>query len=140
MPSPFADLDNATISFQISLNVPVKQDQWGNTVDNQISLPVKAFLKSPDTMMISKIPRPNVPGLNQDAIYFEGYAVSPMILPSSIKQGSWGNATIGGMVGTFYLEKFINPPYGKGGIGLIVQNAAGTRIEGWFQRENLIEN
>lgn len=135
MASPFTNLDNATIIFQVSTAATeTTTDEWGNVIDDDGNLTVKAFLKQPDIMMLSKIPTPNVPGLNQDATYFEGYAVKPMILPASVKQGTWGEATIGGMQGKFYLREFINPPYGKGGIGLIVQSAAGTRIEGWFQR------
>lgn len=136
MASPFTNLDNATIIFQISTAVATTTDDWGNVVDAQGNLTVKAFLKIPNITAASKMPRPNVPGLSQDAIYFEGYAVNPMTLPATVKQGSWGTATIGGMTGKFYLEQFVNPPYGKGGIGLIVQNAAGTRIEGWLQRDS----
>ena len=135
MASPFTGLDNATIIFQVSpAGGSITTDEWGNVVDSEGNLTVKAFLKQPPIMMASKIPTPNVPGLSQDATYFEGYAVKPMTLPATVKQGTWGDATIGGMAGKFFLREFINPPYGKGGIGLIVQNAAGTRIEGWFQR------
>ncbi|MFM7367784.1 MAG: hypothetical protein ACKO2Z_08285, partial [Sphaerospermopsis kisseleviana] len=107
MASPFIGLENATIIFQSSTG-GTTQDEWGNVVDSEGNVTVRAFLKVPKTA--GKIPKPNVPGLSQDAVYFEGYAVTPMILPSSIKQGSWGTATIGGMAGKFYLDEFINPP------------------------------
>lgn len=134
MASPFLGLaDNCTLNF----NVPTGEivaDEVGNVVDEIRSLQVRAFLKKQSDAKAGLANRFNrLPGVAEDAWLLEGYCVSPMILPNSIAPQMIAIADFAGVKGQFVLVAPINPPYGRAGIGAIVEQSAGTKIVGWFQ-------
>jgi len=131
MPSPFKTLPNATLLFEIT-GTTTTTDEFGNVTDVEGSLSVTAYLKQ---QQLGKIPRVNVPGMRQDATYYIGWSINPQTLPATVRQGNWATCTMGTTTGQFYLRELLNPPFGRTGIGAVLESAIGTRIEGWFQTE-----
>ena len=93
---------------------------------------VIATLKvKPLTFSHSKLQRP--PELDASALLLEGYCLEPVQLPHSILPQTWAEATWSGQPGYFYLTDPINPPYGREGLGALLEESIGTKIMGWFQ-------
>ncbi|MBD2075221.1 hypothetical protein H6F86_15215 [Phormidium sp. FACHB-592] len=46
---------------------------------------------------------------------------------------SWAEATWNGQPGYCYLTDPLNPPYGREGLGALLEASAGTKMMGWFQ-------
>jgi hypothetical protein len=131
MASPFLGLaDNCTLKFDVPTG-EIVTDEVGNVVDEIRSLQVRAFLKKQSDAKAGVANR--LPGVAEDAWLLEGYCVSPMILPNSIAPQMTAIADFAGVEGRFVLAAPINPPYGRAGIGAIVEKSAGTKIVGWFQ-------
>lgn len=135
MGSPFEPFANATIVFQVATGATTTDD-YGNVVEGRKSLKVKAMVKLLNmNPLYSKKPiAPMVEGLAPDAVYIQGYCTSPATLPKTVRGGMWGQMDWSGTSGDFYLEGPVNSPFGRGtGIGGLVENVTGTKINGWFQ-------
>lgn len=142
MTSPFEGLTNAVLLFQ-SVNAIAGTNSTGNPILNATVNATTAFLR-----LDSKRPKGEIPeGLLAPADAFKGYVVSsypelsddstPMILPPDILPLSQAVAKIGRDWGVFVLDAgLINPDYGRDlGIGALLEEAAGTKITGWFKRQ-----
>ena len=134
MASPFPDfVRNTTLVFEVPTG-ELAQDEVGNAVAETTSIRVTAMLKVKTlTFSNSKIQR--APEIDESALLLEGYCLEPMVLPHSILPKNWAAATWSGQPGFFYLNDPINPPYGREGIGALVESSAGTKIIGWFQTD-----
>lgn len=131
MPTPFPSfVENATLLFDVPTG-ELTQDEVGNAIAETVSVRVTAMLKA-------KVPAYGVaiqraPEIDEAATYLEGFCLEPMQLPLSILPKNWAKATWSGIPGFFYLNDPINPPYGREGIGAVLEQSAGTKIVGWFQ-------
>lgn len=131
MASPFLGLaDNCTLKFDVPTG-EIVTDEVGNVVDEIRSVQVRTFLKKQSDAKAAMTNR--LPGVAEDAWLLEGYCVNPMILPQAIAPQMIAIANFAGVDGQFVLAAPINPPYGRAGIGAIVERSAGTKIVGWFQ-------
>lgn len=130
MRSEFLGLENATLFFQV-LTEDTEPDAFGN-VPAPVFKPrkVDAFLKvttNPDVVRTLQ----NDPRTEADSIALKGYCVEPMILPSVIAEEMEAELTFNRRPGKFILIN-INPPYGRDGIGGLIEKEAGISIVGWF--------
>ena len=129
--SPFELAENYTLSFTVADGFLVA-DELGNMVPTVGTVPIKAFLKQSNRVSNPPTVRPSE--IEQSAWYVEGYATDPMRLPDAIRGNSWATVTTAtGDTLYFFLEAPINPPYGRGGIGDLLEEVAGTRLKGWLQ-------
>jgi len=129
MASPFELLKNASLTFEIA-GQGTTEDDLGNVVAVTGDRLVTAYLKRASAGKQKVVTR--FAGIEESAVWFEGYCVSPQRLPDAIVEHAWARAEIGGVEGYFCLG-MVNPPYGRGGIGTLIESSAGTKIEGWFQ-------
>ena len=136
MRSPFLQYQNATLTFD-QLVGSSGVNAVGNRKLQTDSLTVTAFLKRVVLISASQVQR--LPGLNSEADYWTGYAVTPMQLPLDIKQGDRAKAVISGEHGIFIVYGLINAPYGRNGIGAVVERTAGTKFSGWFNRGGVLD-
>lgn len=131
MTTPFPDfVRNTTLVFDVPTG-DLTQDDVGNAIAETTSIRVTATLKAKLPSYGAAIQR--APEVDETAMYLEGYCLEPMKLPLSILPKNWAKATWSNTPGFFYLNDPINPPYGREGIGAIVEQSAGTKIVGWFQ-------
>lgn len=134
--SPFLQYQNATLTFDLLIGSS-GVNATGNRRLTTEPVTVTAFLKRVSLISASQIQR--LPGLNSEADFWSGYAVTPMQLPLELKQGDKAKAVISGEVGIFIIYGLINPPYGRSGIGAVVERTAGTKFTGWFNRGGLLD-
>lgn len=127
--SPFAAIANGTITFQIPARGAATTDDVGNTILATAPFRVTVYLKKLNLISAARIR--TLPGVDDKSTYYEGYAVSPMKLPSEIKVGVKSAATVGSASGFFVVNE-INGDFGSSGIGALLESAAGTKIAGWF--------
>ena len=131
MLSPFDLAENYTLIFAIAEGALIA-DELGNMQPTVSSVTVKAFLKQSNRVSSPPTVRPSE--IEQTAWYVEGYATAPMRLPNSVEVNSWATVTTStGETLYFFLEAPINPPYGRGGIGDLLEEVAGTKLKGWLQ-------
>ncbi len=131
MISPFHGFANTALQFP-TLTDLLERDEAGNV--RAIAGPpllISANLKQLSLFTASQAIRQ--PGVNDSAILLQGWCVEPMILPLTIRANTWAIATWSSVEGHFYLNAPLNPPYGREGIGAVVEAEAGTKISGWFQ-------
>ncbi|MBE9178601.1 hypothetical protein IQ268_08520 [Oculatella sp. LEGE 06141] len=128
MSGVFAGFENAQIVFE-TLGEDSEADEFGNSapVCNQRSVSAKLKLASESTQRLLQ----HDPQVERDAIALEGHCITPMILPLNITEETEATLTFNRRSGRFRLV-LINPPYGREGIGAIVEQATGTKIVGWF--------
>jgi hypothetical protein len=134
--SPFKRLQNATITFTALASAPTA-NALGNLTVTTRNITVTAYLELKDHH-----PKDNRPeGVPIISDYFEGHATSidgvesAIILPPQIHPLSKGEAMISGERGSFTMDgSIINPPYGREGIGAILERKTGTKFGGWFVR------
>lgn len=127
--SPFLGIaDNATLIFDVPSS-DTTEDDLGNVISATSPRRVRAFLKRNLGKQKTIVRNDSI---DESATYYEGYCVSPMILPLGVKRGDWAEMDLSGDKGFFYLDS-INPKFGSGGIGEILVPETGTAIEGWFQ-------
>jgi hypothetical protein len=129
--SPFAGVSNAVLIFP-NYTSELGEDEDGNPTEvksTSSGLTVKAFFKKLNQFSASQIRR--LPGVDERSQYYQGYAVSPMKLPSTIESGSEAEMKLGSQSGIFIVNA-VNEKFGDGGIGTIIQSAAGTHFGGWF--------
>jgi hypothetical protein len=127
MSSPFAGFENAVLMFETATGAYTTDNVTGNRKLTRTSLEVIAILteKRPPKQARS-------PGVDQQAIYLEGYAVrvggnvETTQLPASVQANTWATCTWAGITGKFYLILTGRSPYG-------VESVAGDKIRGWFQ-------
>ena len=132
MNTPFPDFGwNTVLVFAVPTGA-LTQDELGHTTPKINRIKVMATLKvKPLTFAHSKRQRP--PGIDEHALLLEGYCLEPAELPHSILPQSWAQATWSGQPGYFYLTDPLNPPYGREGLGSLLEASAGTKMMGWFQ-------
>ncbi|MBD1996007.1 hypothetical protein H6G00_05170 [Leptolyngbya sp. FACHB-541] len=130
MRSEFLGLENAILYFQV-LTEDTEPDAFGN-VPAPVYKPRKidAFLKSTTDPGIVRTLQQD-PRAEADSVALKGYCVEPMILPSAIVEEMEAELTFNRRPGKFLLIS-INPPYGRDGIGGLIEKEAGTSIVGWF--------
>ncbi|MBW4648913.1 MAG: hypothetical protein KME06_09445 [Kastovskya adunca ATA6-11-RM4] len=120
--SPFKDRVNATLTFQVP-TAQMGSDSRGNPVPVTESLTVHCYFK-PDN-------RPRelfFPGIGEKEEPMIGYAVLPMQLPASIKDGAIAQAEVGELKGKFTLKRQTLPiPE--------FEREAGTKFHGIFTRQ-----
>lgn len=130
MGSPFDGFANTTLLFPVPTG-EVTQDEVGNAISETTNVRVTATLKA--TTIRNADANRRSSSVDEGAMLLEGYCIAPSILPASVLPNNWADANWGGSPGYFYLTEPINPPYGRDGIGAIVEQSAGTKIVGWFQ-------
>ncbi|GEM_PF-5708880 len=131
MATPFPDfVRNTTLTFEVPTG-DITFDEVGNAIAETTSIRVTAMLEAKVPAYGNTIQR--APEIDETALYLEGYCLEPMKLPLSILPKNWAVATWSGTPGFFYLNVPINPPYGREGIGAVMEESAGTKIVGWFQ-------
>ncbi len=132
MTLPFPDFGwQTTLVFAVPTG-DLTQDERGRAIPATNRIKVMATLKvKPLTFAHSKIQRP--PGIDERAVLLEGYCLEPVQLPHSSLPQTWAEATWSGKAGYFYLTDPLNPPYGREGLGALLEASAGTKIIGWFQ-------
>jgi hypothetical protein len=106
--SPFAPYANAQLRFVVSTGALVA-DALGNVAPSeQQEIEVVALLQQ------KRDPnRDRSPGVDAQAIWFEGYLVTPRPLPSAIASQQQCIALIDGQSGRFWLEQTQRNPYLK---------------------------
>jgi hypothetical protein len=129
MSSPLNGFANCTLNFSVP-STQTELDTFGNTVSVSRSLPVVAMMKILIAGLELRLLQQNRRE-EDDAIALSGYCVSPMSLPVEIEEQSTAKVTFNGRRGEFWLV-LINPPYGRAGIGSILNEAIGTKLLGWF--------
>ena len=120
--SPFAPYANAQLRFVVSTGALVA-DALGNVAPSeQQEIEVVALLQQ------KRDPnRDRSPGVDAQAIWFEGYLVSPRPLPSSIAPHQQCRAVIDGQGGRFWLERTQRNPFVASlGIDLV------DKVRGYF--------
>lgn len=130
MTSPFADYANATLVFEVATGAFTTDNFTGNRKLTRTALTVTAILTEKRMPNLER-----APGVDQQAIYLEGYAIevsplapdaNPSLLPAEIRPNTWAACTWAGVTGQFYLLLTGRSPYG-------VANETGDRLRGWFQ-------
>lgn len=126
MSSPFEGFQNAVLNFSVASGAPPTADPiTGNKTYPREVATVEAILtEGKQQGGAEKMSR--LPGIDQQAIYLEGYAVIPDQLPATIKANTWAECTFAGVTGRFYLVFTPRSPYG-------VEASTGDRVRGWFE-------
>lgn len=124
--SPLTDFANATFVWQVPVTGSTVDPLTGNRLVNRQAVTVQFVLnqkgdRSSDRSSIA-------PGLDSSAVYLEGRTVDPLILPVSIKAGTWGKGKWAGHKGQFLLLSFAPNSWGA-------SELVGLKIRGWFQFE-----
>lgn len=134
MASPFLGFANSTITFTIP-DGTLTQDADGNAKPGERTVMATATLK---TLPNVKANRPK--DVSEAALLLEGTLITvnnagkkSMLLPAGVLADNWFSAVFSGQSGYFFLMQPINPPYGRQGIGALIEKSAGTKIWGWFQ-------
>jgi len=132
MITPFPDFSwQTTLVFKVPTG-DLTQAAGGPASAATNRIKVIATLKvKPLTFSHNKLQRP--PELDVSALLLEGYCLEPVQLPPSILTQTWAEVTWSGQTGSFYLTDPLNPPYGREGLGALLEASAGTKIMGWFQ-------
>lgn len=128
--SPFSDLENTRIWFEAAIGDLVKKDD-GNISPAVLMVEVTGFFEQSQKQNIGD--RIQIPGINLNSIYIEGYCVEPYILPINIKSGGWYRCNFSGSDGHVFILDPINPPYGQLGLGATIEESTGTRLMAIFQ-------
>jgi hypothetical protein len=128
--SPFQDLENAIIYFELPIGDLVKGED-GNVRPAILTIEVTAYLYQAKDQNISD--RVQLPGLNLNSFYLDGWCVSPSTIPKEVTAGSWHRCNFAGAEGHVYLLEPFNFPFGQSGIGAITEEATGTQLKVIFQ-------
>lgn len=123
--SPFASLENATLTFKSSAQA-MEVDEWGNRLPVQEDLVIRCWLKEdkPSPGMLD-IDEEMYPGVSDSYQNVKGYCIEPQFLPDSVTHLSEAIAVIGGQVGRFVLRR---------GIDGMATYITGSPIRGVFRR------
>ena len=132
MTPPFPDFGwQTTLVFAVPTG-DLTHDERGQAIPATNRIKVMATLKVKLLSFAhSRIQRP--PSVDERALLLEGYCLEPVRLPHSILPPSWAQATWSGQPGYFYLNNPLNPPYGREGLGALLEDSARTKMMGWFQ-------
>lgn len=118
-------LNNAVLTFQTGSGTTTIDPETGNPIESQETLEVSAKL---DQVKDPRVERPS--GVNISAIYMEGFAINPAILPSNVTPTATAQATINSLSGRFFLVPVMQKA------AVVAQeflDLTGTRIAGWFE-------
>ena len=66
------------------------------------------------------------------ALLLEGYCLEPVQWSHSLLPQTWAAATWSDQPGYFDRSDPLHPPYGREGLGALVEARAGTKMMGWF--------
>ena len=122
MSSPFTGYENTTLTFKVP-GAASTDPVTGNKVFARSDVVVLAMLnQKPRTERQLE----RSPGVDQQAVYLEGYAIDPSTLPATVKPNTWADCIWSGTPGQFYLMLTGKSPFG-------VELATGEKIRGWFQ-------
>lgn len=130
MTSPLKGFENCVLLFQ-ALTTATEVDAFGNAVPLMRSIPVSAAMKLTTNVDLDMKFLQHNQRQEDDAIAISGYCVSPTQLPLEVREETTARLTFNGRPGRFLLS-FINAPYGREGIGLILEQSVGTKLLGWF--------
>jgi len=120
--SPFAPYANAQLRFVVSTGALVAGALGNVAPSEQQEIEVVALLQQQ-----SNPNRDRSPGVDAQAIWFEGYLVAPRPLPSAIAPHQQCIAVIDGQSGRFWLEQTQRNPFvASQGIDLV------DKIRGYF--------
>jgi hypothetical protein len=128
--SPFSEFANCTLIFQVA-GTGVKLDALGNRSPQLDEISVLAMLKIVSAYSLDLRSLQQYQRIEADAVALSGYCVQPNVLPLAIVHGAIAKLTFNQQPGEFRLM-LINPPYGREGIGAILEQEAGSKIIGWF--------
>jgi hypothetical protein len=128
--SAFSELENTIIWFESAVGDLVENES-GNISPAVLTTKVTGFFEQSQKQNIGD--RVQIPGINLNSIYIEGYCVDPEILPLHIKSGGWYPCNFSGADGHIFILDPINPPYGRSGLGAIIEESTGTRLTAIFQ-------
>jgi hypothetical protein len=124
--SPFATFANATLRFQIVSGNLAIDPKTGNQQPGTAVLQVEALLQQ------KRDPNRTIrPGVDSSAVWLEGYAIEPMLLPNVVTPDSRAAAVWDSKQGEFFLELTGRSPYG-------VAPITGDKIRGYFQISQFI--
>lgn len=123
MPSPFASLENATLTFSLS-SQSMEIDEWGNRLPVQEDLVVRCWLAVDSNG--SFVGDYAMPGVDESEQTLKGYCIDPMFLPDLITHGSEAIAIIGSTKGRFILYR---------GLDGIATPVTGSSLKGVFRRQ-----
>ncbi|MBD3882173.1 hypothetical protein IFO70_10420 [Phormidium tenue FACHB-886] len=129
MDSPFIGYENATLTFG-QLTTETTTDDFGNSMPLFVPLPIVSMLRLVTNPAIDRLLQAQQQ-IEADGLALEGYCVDPMVLPMEVMEQTEANTTFNNVPGKFVLT-LINPPYGRYGIGALIEAEAGTKIAGWF--------
>ncbi len=123
--SPFAFLENATLTFKVSSQL-MEVDEWGNRLPIQQELVFRCWLKEDNSYSgHTNIDESIYPGISDSYQNVKGYCIEPRFLPESITHLSEAIAVINGQVGRFVLRR---------GIDGMATYITGSPIRGVFRR------
>lgn len=123
MASALTALANATASFTVPTTGTTTDPNTGNVEANTEAVAVTLYLRQGSPS------KEDLPGIEVDADFFEGYAISPQALDARIKPGTRGTLNFSGQ-GSQTCEVLSSRfPYGTTGlIGSTVQQVIGDRV------------
>ena len=125
MPSPFASLENATLTFKSS-SQSMEIDEWGNRLPVQEDFVVRCWLKEYTNPREGDSVKESVyAGVSESLQTLAGYCIEPQFLPESITHFSEAIAVISGQKGRFILYR---------GLDGMATSITGTSIKGLFRR------
>lgn len=134
MYSPMGMLENSSIKFRIQAQRLVENES-GNMEPAVLFVDVKCFLQQKKQQ--NKGDRLEIPGININAFDIEGQCTDPMVIPDGVKTCEWYECDFSGSKGKFFLLDPINPPFGRSGVGALLEESIGTKIVGIFQSGRL---
>lgn len=120
MTTPFADLANAELIFQVPAGAGAI-DELGNPVAETVDLVVVAMLREDTKIRENE----QEAGSEDSVLYVKGRCIEPTELPRSLLPGAKATAVVNGLVGEFFLKGAIASPFG-------VDEVLGGQIKGRF--------
>lgn len=128
MASPFAPYANASLRWQVPTGGSTVDAATGNVIPETAEIVLTALLNQRGGNS-RQLPDSRPQGVDETAVYLEGYAVEPMELPVSVVPLSRAIATWDNRHGSFVLLVTGRSPYG-------VDPITGTKLKGWFQAQS----
>lgn len=129
MRTPYAAVSNTQLQFRLA-TAQTTEDQFGNPQPVYQTVTVAAYLYITSGQSLPGFLQSDFRGI-QNAISLEGYCTDPATLPAGIDRESQADCTFDDEPGKFTLV-LINPPYGRQGLGALLEAKQGTKIAGFF--------
>jgi|TARA_R100000479_G_scaffold25884_1_gene9815 hypothetical protein len=123
MASALSALKNATITFNIAGTGTVTDPVTGNVSAKTTTTTVEFYL------VVTQTNSESFPGVQVTDTLYEGYAVDPKVLPSTVGVGTEGTLDFAGTTGIECEVLEARMPYGTTGLlGKTLQNVLGDRV------------